>query len=79
MIQILLLCVLEDQLRYQLIRGMSAKGVINDSKVKEFIASTKCIILLSYAGILRCLINNSVYCENPSDAIHFGLQVHFHI
>lgn len=71
MIQILLLCVVEGQLRYQLIRGMSAKGVINDSKVREFIASTKCIILLFYGGILRCLIDNLIYCENPSGAIHF--------
>lgn len=71
MLQILLLSVVEGQLRYQLIRGMSAKGVINDSKVREFIASTKYIILWVYGGILRCLINNSIYCENPSGAIHF--------
>lgn len=71
MIQILLLCVMEGQLRYQLIREMPAKGVINDSKVWEFIASTKCIILLFYGGILRSLINNSIYCENPCGVTHF--------
>lgn len=71
MIQILLLCVVKGQLRYQLISGMSKKSVINDSKVREFIASTKCIILLFYGGILRCLINNSIYCENPSGVTHF--------
>lgn len=78
MMQILLLHVVKGRLRYQLIRGISTKGVINDSQVREFIVSTMCIILLFYGCILNCLINNS-YCESPSGVIRFRWQVQFSI